>query len=49
LASLAAAALPDREERFRLLVESVRDNAIFLLDPAGRVAGWNAGAERPLQ
>ena len=34
------------EERFRLLVESVRDYAIFMLDPAGFVASWNAGAER---
>ena len=34
------------EERFRLMVESVRDYAIFMLDPAGRVATWNRGAER---
>jgi PAS domain S-box-containing protein len=34
------------EERFRLLVESVRDYAIFMLDPAGHVVTWNAGAER---
>lgn len=34
------------EESFRLLVESVRDYAIFMLDPDGRVAGWNAGAQR---
>jgi len=34
------------EERFRLLVEGVTDYAIFLLDPQGRVASWNAGAER---
>jgi PAS domain S-box-containing protein len=34
------------EERFRLLVESVVDYAIFLLDRDGRVASWNAGAER---
>jgi PAS domain S-box-containing protein len=34
------------EERFRLLVESVRDYAIFMLDPAGHVTSWNAGAER---
>jgi PAS domain S-box-containing protein len=31
---------------FRLLVESVKDYAIFLLDPEGRVSSWNAGAER---
>jgi len=34
------------EERFRLLVEGVRDYAIFMLDPEGRVATWNTGAER---
>jgi len=34
------------EERFRLLVETVRDYAIFLLDPNGHVDSWNAGAER---
>ncbi|HEY8975651.1 MAG TPA: PAS domain S-box protein, partial [Burkholderiaceae bacterium] len=34
------------EERFRLLVESVRDYAIFMLDPEGRVITWNQGAER---
>ena len=34
------------EEMFRLLVASVREYAIFLLDPDGRVLTWNAGAER---
>ncbi len=34
------------EERFRLLVESVQDYAIFALDPTGHIASWNAGAER---
>jgi len=34
------------EERFRLLVETVKDYAIFMLDTDGRVASWNAGAER---
>jgi PAS domain S-box-containing protein len=33
------------EERFRLLVESVKNYAIFILGPDGRVASWNAGAE----
>jgi PAS domain S-box-containing protein len=32
--------------RFRLLVESVKDYAIFMLDPNGFVSTWNAGAER---
>ncbi len=34
------------QELFRLLVESVRDYAIFMLDPKGCVATWNPGAER---
>ncbi|HEX4514800.1 MAG TPA: PAS domain S-box protein, partial [Polyangiaceae bacterium] len=34
------------EEHFRLLVESVRDYAIFILDPNGIVSSWNIGAER---
>jgi PAS domain S-box-containing protein len=34
------------EERFRLLVEGVKDYAIFMLDPEGRVASWNEGAHR---
>ena len=38
-------ALLESEERFRLLVTSVRDYAIFMLDGDGRVATWNAGAE----
>src|SRR2546425_1192859 len=42
----AKPALPGYEERFRLLVETVKDYAIFLLDPGGRVASWNPGAER---
>ncbi len=33
-------------ERFRLLVESVKDYAIFMLDADGRVTSWNLGAER---
>src|ERR1041384_1164505 len=36
----------DSSERFRLLVESIRDYAIFTLDPEGHVTGWNAGAQR---
>ena len=34
------------EERFRLLVQSVTDYAIYMLDPNGMVSSWNAGAER---
>jgi PAS domain S-box-containing protein len=38
--------LRQSEERFRLLVQSVTDYAIYMLDPDGRVSSWNAGAER---
>jgi PAS domain S-box-containing protein len=38
--------LQQSEERFRLLVESVRDYAIFMLDTEGYVLTWNAGARR---
>jgi PAS domain S-box-containing protein len=34
------------EERFRLMIEGVKDYAIFMLDPRGNVESWNAGAER---
>ncbi|MEO8179643.1 MAG: PAS domain S-box protein, partial [Deltaproteobacteria bacterium] len=36
----------ENEELFGLLVESVRDYAIFMLDPSGHVATWNVGARR---
>ncbi|MEA3086941.1 MAG: hypothetical protein QOC89_4638 [Paraburkholderia sp.] len=39
-------ALRQSEERFRLLVDSVKDYAIFMLDPDGCVVSWNAGAAR---
>jgi len=34
------------EERFRVLVQGVRDYAIFMLGPDGRIASWNEGAQR---
>ena len=34
------------EQRFRLLVESVTDYAIYMLDPTGVVTNWNSGAQR---
>src|SRR5215813_10377732 len=40
----AEEALKESERRFRLLVQSVIDYAIFMLDPQGRVTNWNAGA-----
>jgi PAS domain S-box-containing protein len=38
--------LRESERRFRLLVEAVRDYAIFMIDPEGRIISWNLGAER---
>ncbi|HEY2034095.1 MAG TPA: PAS domain S-box protein [Rhizomicrobium sp.] len=42
----ALSQLRDSERHFRLLVQSVTDYAIYMLDPTGIVASWNAGAER---
>jgi PAS domain S-box-containing protein len=42
----AASPGPEVEHLHRLLVESVRDYAMFVLDPGGRILSWNAGAER---
>jgi hypothetical protein len=42
----AEEALRESEERFRLIIEGVRDYAIFMLDLKGNVATWNSGAER---
>jgi PAS domain S-box-containing protein len=38
--------LRQSETRYRLLIDGVQDYAIYLLDPAGRIASWNGGAER---
>jgi PAS domain S-box-containing protein len=38
--------VPEAEDRYRLLVQSVIDYAIYMLDTDGRVTSWNAGAER---
>ena len=40
--------LRESEERSRLLVEEVRDYAIFMLDPNGHIISWNIGSERIL-
>jgi PAS domain S-box-containing protein len=42
----AEEALRDSREQLRLLVDSVKDYAIFMLDPSGQVTTWNQGAER---
>ena len=38
--------LRESQEQFRLLVQSVTDYALYMLDLDGRVSSWNAGAER---
>ena len=40
--------LEEREENLRLLVEGVKDHAMFLLDQSGLICTWNAGAQRLL-
>ena len=42
----AEEAIRQSEERYRILIESVKDYAIFILDPTGHVMSWNQGAER---
>ncbi len=42
-------ALQTSHDRYRLLIESVQDYAIFMLTPQGCVTSWNTGAQRVLQ
>jgi PAS domain S-box-containing protein len=44
-AEQVAVRLRESEEQYRLLVEEVKDYAIFGLDPQGRITSWNSGAE----
>jgi PAS domain S-box-containing protein len=44
----AEEALRDSESRFRLMVESAKEYAIFTMDMNGKVINWNSGAERLL-
>nr|HET7859051.1 PAS domain S-box protein [Caldimonas sp.] len=40
--------LREREERLRLIVDGVKDHAMFLLDPSGRIESWNPAAQKVL-
>src|SRR5216117_3112678 len=42
-------ALDQTEEQFHMLVESVEDYAIYMLDPTGNVVTWNSGAQKMKQ
>jgi PAS domain S-box-containing protein len=43
---VAQEALRESERQFRMLVEGVRDYALYMLDPNGIVSSWNTGAQR---
>ncbi|AHL75478.1 histidine kinase [Stutzerimonas stutzeri] len=43
---MAEESLKQSEQQFRLLVQSVTDYAIYMLDPSGVVTNWNQGAQR---
>jgi PAS domain S-box-containing protein len=45
-ASSAGEPFLEQSDRYRLLVESIRDVAIYMIDANGAVASWNPGAER---
>ena len=40
---LAHEALQESEQRFRLIVQSIKDYGIFMLDPLGRIVSWKRG------
>ncbi len=42
----AEEAVRNSEERIRLLIDSITDHAVFMLDPAGHITTWNTGAQR---
>jgi PAS domain S-box-containing protein len=45
-ASIIEKKLAEANGQFRLLVDGVRDHALFTVDPTGRVTSWNGGAQR---
>ncbi len=38
--------LKESEDRYTILVNSLKDHAVLLLDPVGHIITWNSGAER---
>ena len=46
MTDVATTSGPIEGDRYRLLVNAITDYAIYMLDPDGRVASWNPGAER---
>lgn len=48
IARLIKTSLKESEDRYTILVDSLKDHAVLLVDPAGRILTWNAGAERIL-
>lgn len=42
----ASIPLTDEEQQFRLLVQSITDYAIYMLDPNGIISNWNPGGQR---
>lgn len=42
----SAQKLQQSEQRYHLLIDAVKDYAIFMLDPAGIISSWNTGAKR---
>jgi PAS domain S-box-containing protein len=43
---LTKSALRQTAEQFRILVETVEEYAIYMLDPTGNIVTWNAGAQK---
>jgi PAS domain S-box-containing protein len=43
---LVEGALLEWQEKYRMLLDGIRDYAIFMMDPRGQIVSWNAGAER---
>lgn len=46
MADAAHAALAESDARFRLMVEGIKDHALYTIDPRGVVTSWNRGAQR---